>query len=149
MGDTIDCLRPIGSFSCIGVSCTSFGFAVGANSIRSIINSIHPDANVIDMTESLFKAARILSIKRVLVLTAYKSDLNSILRKRIKLEKFEIVEMYSFGLDTDYEIYCVEETEIIESISNLRSSTTNLDSLGIIISCSALRMLRPGFDCMS
>lgn len=145
LNDTIDCLRPIGSFSCIGVSCTSFGFAVGANNIRSIINSIHPDVTVIDMTESLFKAAHILSIKRVLVLTAYKSDLNSILKKRIELENFEIVEMNRLGLDTDYEIYCVEEAEIIKSISNLKSNTTNLDSLGIIVSCSALRMLRPGF----
>ncbi len=145
LDDTVDCLRPIGSFNCIGVSCTSFGFAVGANSIRSIINSIHPDATVIDMTESLFKAARILSIKRVLVLTAYKSDLNSILKKRIELENFEIVEMHKLGLDTDYEIYCVEEAEIINSISKLKSNTTNLDSLGIIVSCSALRMLRPGF----
>lgn len=146
--ETVDCLRPIGTFNCIGVSCTSFCFTVGSNRIIDSIKSVHPDTTITDMKTSLFKAIRTMSITNLLVLTAYKSEFNYNFKLQLESEDFKVIGIQGFGLDTDYEIYNVSKQQILHSIldliSNYSVNNQNKDT-GIVISCSALNMLEPGF----
>jgi maleate cis-trans isomerase len=90
LSKTAECLRPVGVFNCIGLACTSFSFSVGYENIKKKITDIHPETIVIDMNQSLLKAVHTLSIKRVIVLTAYTEELNSIFRSNIESDNILI-----------------------------------------------------------
>ena len=102
------------------------------------------------MKTSIFKAVNFLSIKKVLVFTAYKKDMNNILKSKIESEDIEVICIQGLGLDTDYEIYNVSEELILRSLLKLKSKYCKQKNIfsndvGIIVSCSALNMMRPGF----
>ena len=88
--DSLDLLRPADSFNCIGISCTSFSFAVGPSRIAPIVNAYFPNAHVLNMADSLNKAANTIGLRRPHVLTPYTTELNDILKPRLANAGFDV-----------------------------------------------------------
>ena len=149
LSETVDCLRPTMSFDCIGLACTSFAFAVGSERISAEIRNVHPETTIIDMKTSLFKALKFLSLTKLLVLTAYKSDLNNILKLQLETKNFEVIAIEGFNMDTDYDIYQISQDKILSSVYRLKKiylePIKDMRGIGLVISCSAFNILKNGF----
>ena len=97
--DSLDLLRPENSFDCIGISCTSFSFMVGTKRINATVNKSCPSAHVVNMADSLFKAARKLGLRRPHLLTPYKMDINIVLKKNLLDAGFDVQSFRGLALD--------------------------------------------------
>jgi len=145
--DTVDALQPVGSFQSIGVSCTSFSFAVGMDRINKAIQSAHPNTTVTNMADCLFHAARTMGMRRILVLTPYTDDLNAILKGVLEREGFAVLDFVGFGISTDFDIFKCPRSRIRCGVKDLQARNANVGNQadGIVISCSALRVVEEGF----
>lgn len=95
--ESLDLLRPEDSFDCVGISCTSFSFTVGPERITPIVNTSCPGAHVLNMADSLYKAARKIGLRRPHVLTPYQTEINAVLKDNLSKAGFEVQRFH--GLD--------------------------------------------------
>lgn len=140
----LNSLRPVGSFDAIGVACTSWAFGVGAEYLQKAVRECLPDnckTAVVDMATSLLKACRSLGLARVNLFTPYKVEMTEIFVKFLAGSGVQVVAVKSLGLDDDFDIWKVPPPVIKEEILQLAESSPVVD--GVVVSCSALRMLTP------
>jgi maleate isomerase len=104
-------LRPSNSFDCIGVSCTSWSFAVGEQNLNEAMAKCFPEncgTKFINMASSLFGVAKMLGLKKVNVLTPYTEDLNLILKETLEKQGIEVNAFKGLGLNNDFDIWSVK-----------------------------------------
>lgn len=145
--ESADLLRPTNAFTFAGVSCTSFSFAVGADRVTASIASalqLPSSNNVLNMASSLYKGIQTMGFKRVCVLTPYVQELNDILEKQLVQTGLDVVAMKGLAKTNDFDIYCVPPSLLKEeAVKLVKSVEGKID--GLVISCSALRVLNHGF----
>ena len=88
--DSLNLLRPENSFDCIGISCTSFSFMVGSERINATVKASCPSARVVNMADSLYKAAHKLGLRRPHLLTPYQTDINVVLKRNLSDAGFDV-----------------------------------------------------------
>jgi len=139
-------IRPINSCHVLGLSCTSFSFAIGPKKINEMIQKAHPDTKVCNMADTLVSACELMGLKRIILLCPYEGELYKTLQtfmaeRNIEIETSAALETSE---NTDFGIFSISPEEIESQLDVLKANANeNVD--GIVVCCSAMYMLRPGF----
>ena len=144
LDESINLLRPTTSFHVVGVSCTSWCFAVGVPQIRAnLAKLLHPETRIVDMATSIFTAAKVLNLKTVNLFAPYKKEFITTLIPFLAEQGITVAEVAYLGLDNDLDVWKVPPETIKRGVIDLMHTSQSAD--GSLICCSALRILQPGF----
>ena len=130
-------ILPDEKIDCVAYGCTSGTIAAGYKSIFEKINKAKPNTKVTTPITSAIKALEFLKIKKITVFTPYTDEINQFLIKYFNDNKFEIVKLSYFDIESDIDIGKVDKNYLYEILSKLDLS----DSDALFVSCTALPVL--------
>lgn len=139
-------IRPINSCHVLGLSCTSFSFAIGPKKINEMIQKAHPDTKICNMADTLVSACELMGLKRIILLCPYEGELYKTLQTFLAERNIEIETSAALETseNTDFGIFSISPEEI-ESQLDVLNENSHDKADGIVVCCSAMYMLRPGF----
>ena len=130
-------ILPNEKIDCVVYGCTSGTIAAGFDSIEKKIKIAKPDAKVTTPSTAAIKALKKLKIKKISIFTPYSKKLNDEVLEFFKRENFEITSNSYFGIDSDTDIWKVDQDYLYDVLSNL--DLKGADAL--FVSCTALPVL--------
>jgi len=130
-------ILPNERIDCVVYGCTSGTIAAGFDSIEKKIKIAKPDAKVTTPSTAAIKALKKLKIKKISIFTPYSKKLNDEVLEFFKRENFEITSNSYFGIDSDTDIWKVDQDYLYDVLSNL--DLKGADAL--FVSCTALPVL--------
>ena len=130
-------ILPDEKIDCVAYGCTSGTIAAGYESISEKVNKAKPNTKVTTPITSAIKALEFLKIKKITVFTPYTDEINQSVIKYFNDNKFEIVNLSYFDIESDIDIGKVDKDYLYEILSKLDLS----DSDALFVSCTALPVL--------
>jgi len=130
-------ILPDEKIDCVVYGCTSGTIAAGFNSIEKKIKLAKPEAKVTTPSSAAIKALKKLNIKKISIFTPYSKKLNDEVVEYFKKEKFEITSNFYFDIDSDSNIWKVDQDYLYDILSKI--DLKNADAL--FVSCTALPVL--------
>ena len=121
----------------VAYGCTSGTIIIGEDEIFKEIRKAKPNAYVTTPITAAIKAYNKMKINKISILTPYPVNVNESIHRYLEKHNFEIVNFYSFNLESDFDIARVDKDFLYKTLLNIN----NDESESIFISCTALKAL--------
>ena len=135
--DVTSDILPDEKIDCVVYGCTSGTIAAGHDSIERKIKLAKPEAKVITPSTAAITALKKLNIKKISVFTPYPKKLNDEVVAFFKNEKFEIISISYFDIESDIDIGKVDPDYLYDVLINM----DHKDADALFVSCTALKIV--------
>jgi len=136
--ETAERLLPGDDLNVLAYGCTSASFVLGPDHVDDMLLTAKPMAKTTNPAKAAFAALNALRAKRIVVLTPYRSDVNSVVRQGLVDAGFEVPVFGSFNEEMD-PVVAEIETESIRDALKLLTSKHAVDAA--FVSCTSVRLL--------
>lgn len=116
-------------------ACTSGTAAIGEENVEAAIHSVWPGIPVTNPLKSACAAFEALGAKRLSVLTPYVREVNETLVEELTRRGFEIVNIGSFNIDSDFDATRIPSDAIAAAGRDICDPSADV----LFVSCTALR----------
>ncbi|WP_448955831.1 maleate cis-trans isomerase family protein [Labrys neptuniae] len=118
--------------STISFSCTSGTIAIGADNVRSLIQSARPEAKVVTPIEAAITGLRALGARRISLLMPYLKNTACMVADHMESSGFDLDAVATFDLNGDPEMNRVDPASIFDEATRL----VDPNSDALFISCT-------------
>lgn len=139
MGDLIpssaELLDPEAQIKAIGYGCTSASCFLGSDYVAARVHEAHPDIAVCDPISSVMAACEHLGVKRIAMLTPYRLDVTTQMRKVLENNDFSVSYVETFDQMKDAKVARISESSVLNAVCDIGAG----DCDAVFISCTNLR----------
>ncbi|WP_415235571.1 Asp/Glu racemase [Sneathiella sp.] len=122
-------------FDVIAYACTSGATYIGSKTVKTLVQNIHPTAQVTDPMRAVLAACKALRIKRIGFITPYIEEVSDAMRTLLEQSGLEISAFGSFSEEQEAIVARISDRSILKALIDL-SKQNDVD--GLFVSCTNL-----------
>jgi maleate isomerase len=138
-----DVILPGARLDVVAYGCTSASMAIGEEKVFEKIRSVRPDSKCTTPITAAFAAFRALGVKRIGVLTPYRSDVNHIVANYIRARGFDVPVFGSFNEQDDGVVARITPASVKAGVMAIKERA-QIDA--VFVSCTSVRLAEAAAD---
>ena len=141
--DCVDLILPGDKLDVVAFACTSASMVLSEDFVTENILAARPDAAATNPATASFAALRAVGAQRIAVLTPYRRDVNTFVRRRFLEAGFEVPVFGSFNEERDPVVSKIDAESLRAGIERLARGRS-LDA--VFVSCTSVRLAHVAAD---